>query len=392
MKQKVFVVVLIIVALATLFVGCNSSKDLDGMTKIVYELEGGIYMNCELPIEQYYDFEEGSSNLIYSPETLSRKSVERAGYEFTGWYRTKTQNGDSVTYSDKWDFETDKVTTEGITLYAGWEPVIKFSYRVCYVDASGETVELGKYIVKAGDEFNDRKDYASKRSGDYTAYVFKNNGIQNEGYYLDKALTQPVAGYKHPGGDVDTCIDVYAKYIEGKWEIVRTANELATAKSKNIYLDADIDMGGKTLVFGTYSKNFEGNGHTISNFTMPYNAGKNDLKEDIDGTGSKKSVYVTLFDKLDGATIKNVNFVGGKVTIKGGMTGIENIYLAPLATNIVNSTVDNVSIAIEYKVESYPTSFDESNFTIFGESGYAKQENSTITALTATVVLADDEK
>lgn len=393
MKQKVFVAVLIIVALTALLVGCSSSTNYDGKTKIVYELEGGSYMNCELPIVQYYDFEEGSSNLIFSPQTLSRKDVERAGYSFTGWYRTRTQSGDDVTYSDKWDFDTDKVTTEGITLYAGWETVVKYTYRVCYVDADGNAVELGSYTVKAGDEFNDRKDFASKRKdGDYTAYVFKENGVQNVGYYLDKALTEPVAGYKHPGGEGDTAIDVYVKYLEGKWEIVRTASELTLAKSKNIYLDADIDMGGKTLTFGTYSKNFEGNNHTISNFTLPYNASKTDLKADIYGNGNT-SVYISLFEKLDGATVKNVKFAGVKVAINGGMSTINNIYLAPFAVDVTRSTVENVIMAVEYTVVKFPTdTFDSADFTIFAESGYAKQDGSTITALTTTVVLADEKE
>lgn len=391
MKQKVFVAVLIIVALTALLVGCNSSTNHDGKTKIVYELEGGSYMNCEFPIVQYYDFEEGSSNLIYSPQTLSRKDVERAGYSFTGWYRTKTQSGDSVTYSDEWNFDTDKVTTEGITLYAGWETLVKFTYRVCYVDTDGNVGELGSYTVKAGDEFNDRKDFASKRKGDYTAYVFKENGVQNVGYYLDKDMTQPVAGYKHPGGDVDTAIDVYVKYLDGKWEIVRTASELTLAKSKNIYLDADIDMGGKSLTFGMYSKRFEGNNHTISNFTLPYNASKADLKADIFGNGNT-SVYVSLFDKLDGATVKNVNFSNVKVAINEGMSTITNIYLAPFAVNVTGSTVENVSVSVEYTVVKFPSeTFDSGDFTIFGETGYAKQENSTIASLTVNVTDGNEQ-
>ena len=78
MKRKVLVVALITVALASLLVACNSSTSYDGMTKIVYELEGGSYMNCDLPVLQYYDFKSGTSNLITTrPFFLKRPCKEK---------------------------------------------------------------------------------------------------------------------------------------------------------------------------------------------------------------------------------------------------------------------------------------------------------------------------
>lgn len=386
MKRKVIVIALIVVALAMVLVGCNNTDNYDGKTKIVYELEGGSYKNCTAPIVQYYDFADGTQNLIYSPQLLSRMDVERPGYRFTGWFKTRTQDGDRVTYSDEWDFESDKVTTEGIKLYAGWKALVTYTYNVCYVDDSGETKSLGVYDVNEGDEFNDHENFASYRPGNYTPFVYEKDGVQ-VGYYLDKDCTQSVVGYKHPGGDADLQIDVYVKYIEGRFALVSTADELLSSDTmgRNVYLLNDIDLGGKAFRVESYSRIFEGNGHKIYNFTMPYRAAKNDLRPNIDGVGVS-SVYAYIFGNLNGATIKNVSFEGITFTVDGGLPTLTDIYVAPFAKEVVNSTIENVSVDMTYAIASLPSKdFNvETNFEVF-ETGYVKIDNSTITNLSVTV-------
>lgn len=363
MKRKVLVVALIMVALASLLVACNSSTNYDGMTKIVYELEGGSYMNCDLPVLQYYDFKAGSSNLIYDPTTLSRESVTKSGYNFLGWFKTKTGEGDTATYSGKWDFAKDKVGTDGITLYAGWELKVRYTYNVCYVDDNGEKQVLGTYTVKEGEEFDDRKKFANKRSG-YTAYVHENGTLLNGGYYLDAEFTQPVEGYKHPGGDTDLAIDVYADYIKGEYTIVRSAKELEKAKSSNIYLDADIDMNGKTLSFDVYTKTFEGNGHTISNFKLVYNLSDAGLQKNFDND-AQNAIYVCLFKGLTNSTVQNVNFKDVQLVIEGTYSKAQYVYLAPLCMKATGATVKNVTFELTYQIVGLPieggTTFELSN-------------------------------
>lgn len=372
MKRKVLVIALIMVALASLLVACNSSTNYDGMTKIVYELEGGSYMNCDLPVLQYYDFKAGSSNLIYDPTVLSQETVTREGYKFLGWYKTKTVNGNDVTYSDKWNFESDKVGTEGITLYAGWELKVKYSYNVCYVDDNGNKVVLGTYNVKAGEEFNDRTKYANRRSG-YTAYVHQNGTMLNGGYYLDSDFKTPVEGYKHPGGEESLAIDVYAKYIKGEYTIVRSASDLMSAKSSSIYLDADIDMGGKTLSFDVYTKRtFEGNGHTVSNFKLAYNL--SDTRPNFEN-GSQNAVYVCLFGEIVNSTIQNVNFTGVQLVIEGEYSKAQYVYLAPFCMTATGSTVKNVTFELSYEIVSLPQGDD----TIFelSKEGYRQKDEAS---------------
>mgnify|MGYP004640354993 CR=1 FL=1 len=373
MKRKVLVAALIMIALASLLVGCNSSTNYDGMTKITYELEGGSYKNCELPVYQYYEFKEGTSNLIYDPVDLSKEKVKREGYKFLGWFRTKSGSGDDTVYSDQWDFSTDKVGIEGVTLYAGWELKVNYTYNVCYIDENGEKVILGSYKVKEGAVFSDsRSKYANKRLG-YTAYINYNGSLLNGGYYLDPELTQPVADYKHPGGESDCAIDVYVRYIEGEYAIVRTASDLSLARADNIYLDADIDMGGKTLSFDNYTKIFEGNGHTVSNFKIKYAANDQNLMENFED-GSKNALFVSLFGGMTGATVRNVTFTGATLTIQGVFSKVAYIYFAPLSMSVKDSKLEGVKLELTYEVKELPR---KDTFIDIFESGCRTIENST---------------
>lgn len=205
MKKKLLVTALMILSIACLLVACNNSTNYDGLTKITFEPEGGVYQNCTLPFYQYYDFKDGTTNLIREPLALSRKEFKKDGYTFVGWFKTRTEVDGKVTYSDMWDFATDKVGTDGVTLYAGWKRNVTYLYNVCYVDEQGQTQIVGSYDVSEGDEFDDYENYAAKRSG-YTALVFADEDTRymDDGYYLDAECAQPVKGYKHPGGEEDT--------------------------------------------------------------------------------------------------------------------------------------------------------------------------------------------
>lgn len=396
MKRKVLVIALIMVALASLLVACNSSTNYDGMTEVVYELEGGTYKNCELPIHQYYDFKEGTTNLIFDPQKLSRTDVLKDGYKFIGWFKTKTVDGTKVTYSDEWDFKKDRVGTNGVTLYAKWELVVKYAYRLCYIDENGEKQYIlddndlpCEYSVKPGDVFDDFMKYGDLRFG-YTALVGEKDGIRNQGYYLDKEFTEPVEGTVHPGGEEDTIIDVYPKYIKGIYSLVRTASELLDALESNIYLLNDIDMGGEELAFGNYTRTLLGNGHTISNFKVKYPALRNSLKFDYEDNVDKAAVYVGIFGGLNGATIKDVTFTGGKLVIdKGAIDFIKKIYIAPLAVIVEESTIENVKIDFEYTIVLLPNNKDfnfEEDFVIYDKTGYKQADSETkISGFSSTI-------
>lgn len=392
MKKKLLVTALMILSIACLLVACNNSTNYDGLTKITFEPEGGVYQNCTLPFYQYYDFKDGTTNLIREPLALSRKEFKKDGYTFVGWFKTRTEVDGKVTYSDMWDFATDKVGTDGVTLYAGWKRNVTYLYNVCYVDEQGQTQIIGSYDVSEGDEFDDYENYAAKRSG-YTALAFadEDTGYMDDGYYLDAECAQPVKGYKHPGGEEDTAINVYVKYVKGEYTLVRTASELIAARSNDIYLLADVDMKGATLSFENYGGVFEGNGHTISNFTIAYNAGNNDLKFNFDDNSGDTAVHASLFESLSGATLRNVKFSGATFTVDGGTSKIKKIYFAPLCMSATDSKIENVSIEVSYKIVSGPVNnkdFDfASDFKAF-EQGYRTAENTTIVDFDVTMTEA----
>ena len=92
----------------------------------VFHLEGGICQNTKDKVSYVYSFDGNKvDTLIVEPnkfETEEKDMIQKAGYHIEGWYRTKITNPDgTVEYQDKWDFSTDRMTIEGVELYAKWE-------------------------------------------------------------------------------------------------------------------------------------------------------------------------------------------------------------------------------------------------------------------------------
>lgn len=378
MKQKFFIIATILLLLTVCLAGCSNDRNYEGMTKIVFELEGGIYQNSGLPITHYYRFEEGSENTIADPATLSKESVSRTGYRLEGWYTTKSQNGDETVYSGKWDFSSDKVTTSGVILYAKWSKDISLTYNVCYTDeATGQKVVLGTYNVVAGDKFSDYMGYARLRAG-YTAL----------GVFEDENGNEWNADFTHPGGDSDLAIDVYATYVKGIFTIVRTADELKRAKSANIYLMNDIDMGGAELSFADYRKIFEGNGHTVSNFKIAYSSSRYDLVEDFEDENNK-SLCISLFGNAENATIRNVDFKDVSVEINTTLSTIYRIYLAPISVSVKGTTIENVTVDMSYSIVRLPNQVEADMYdrlVVFTEACGIVDETSSVVNASVNLV------
>ncbi len=355
------------------FSGCKKENKNDGKTKVVFELEGGVYQNCTAAVSYYYDLNEGKH--ILEPTSITDNEVERTGYELMGWYKTKKVNGDNVTYEDKWDFEKDQIDENGVTLYASWKKIYKHSFNVCYYDENNELQIIGTYQnVKPGEKFNDRLHYANKRFG-YTPL----------GYYDEEG--NEITTLNHPGGDKDLAINVIVKYIKGNYKIVKTASELKAAASENIYLLNDIDLGGEALNFENYKKTLMGNGHTISNFSVKYNATKDYLKDDFTESG-KKSLYISLFGDTDGAHIENVTFKDVKVVVTTTLSTTFKIYVSPLCITSTNSSFQNVSFIGSFDYDRLPTNFnvDENLVYVMDRAYYNKDEESTFENVTIDVV------
>lgn len=382
MRGKKTIIILLLASLFIALLGCASSPNYEGKVKVEFELEGGVYQNCFLPVTLYYDFEEGTTNLIQPFTEISKEKLTRTGYTLVGWYRTKTGQGDEVTYTDPWDFATDRVTFDGVKLYAFWERDIQYTYNVCYRDEKGETQILGTYKVKEGQAFNDYGSYASRRPGEFTPLN-----------YLDENGDPWDTDFRHPGGETDCAINVYVEYLVGRFNIVRTARELTAGKSGNIYLMADIDLNGAEFNFGDYKGIFKGNDHTISNFSINYDPGRNGLVEDFEDN-SKKSLCVSLFGRGEGAQITDVTFSNVTVDVSTRYASTYRIYVAPLFVSMTDCLVSNVKFSGTFGVSQLPSDFvpAESLFIVTDEVFYRTDEDSVVSNITLNVTLAQTEE
>ena len=359
MKKQLFILAILVITLTLCLSGCgDGGEDLEGKYVATFELNGGTldYGASNVNTRIYYAYEPGA--YILDPAKIDGYRMYRDQYVFTGWYTSP-----ECKPGEEWNFDAKTIETETLTLYAGWEKAILHSYTVYYMNGE-EAIKLGAYEVKAGEKFEDWRNYGNSRKN-YTCI----------GYYSDSACTQPWdANTKHPGGDTDCDVAVYAKYIEGEWKIVETYDQLEAAIGNgNIYLTADIDCGGEELYFGSFDAIFEGNGHTVSNFTVPKN-----------GTSIKP--FSTLFKELGAqADIQNINFTSvifQMLDVKASTDKVEvKPQFAALALD-ANDAAKVTNVTVSGKLQTnYTGELNTLNVAIANESA------ATVTGFTATVTL-----
>lgn len=306
--------------------GCAGGTDnFEGKNIVTFHVNGGI-------LNYGTSSTKTSANFVYEPGTyildpskdIPNYSISKSGYDFTGWY-----TDEACTPSSKWDF-TKPIDVPTLTLYAGWEKSIKYTYSVYFVhENDGTAVKLGDYNALAGGTFSDWKNVAALRAG-YTCI----------GYYSDKELTTPWdPDFAHPGGEVDLDIPVYAEYIEGEWELAGNYDQLKRAISLgNVYLTADIDCGGKEFpVVTSFSGIFNGNGYTISNFQVKQ-------------SGTTATPTVAIFKKLTStAQVENVKFENATYIFNDIKEGTTTIKVTPKAAALTiemqaGALVQNVTV------------------------------------------------
>lgn len=372
-----------LLCLTVCLAGCgNNKRDFDGQTKVIYELEGGQYQNCELPIVQYYNA-QGGAHTIAEPSSLSNKPVTRAGYTLEGWYREKTVASDgTVTYNGRWDFATDTVTSEGVTLYARWAKNIKYTYEVCYRDEGGQVQVLGAYDTDEGKTFNTY--YATKFAAKRTGYTALDGLYDSEDRPWDAAFT-------HPGGETDTAVQVFLHFVEGEYVLIHNAQELLRNKNRNLYLTCDIDFEGASFGgFGTYSGIIEGNGYAIRNFSLSYNNQKDGLVDDKELDDEGGLLCIGLFGQLSGATLRNLTIEDFTVNINVGYSGTKKIILSPFAVKAKDTVLKNISVSGTYEVTRLPNGFDrEQNLIICDTAVYYRPAGDTTDPAAVTVSFSE---
>lgn len=362
--RKIFSV--FIIALCLIFlVSCGSEVSHEGETKVIFELEGAEYRSSRKPIVYYYKFPK-DLNLIKDPteiaEELSKTGItaeiKNPGFELDGWYKVKNFENGKVEYLDKWDFSKDLVDRkEGITLYAYWKQKLNNSFDIYALNEDGNEEFLINYPIEEGKALPNSISKVKYRKG----YTF----IE----YLDSDKKQLETGFVHPGSADYLPVKIYARYIDGDYKVVRTKEELLKnikMATNNIYLDADIDMGGSELYIKDYKGIFRGNNHKITNFYL--------VKEDtiVRDRIEEGNLVVSLFGKMTNAVVKDVTFEDVKLVFNSGISNINELHFNPLASKMTNSTFENVNFTGTYEVITWP---DNENFNLKELSEYFKVLN-----------------
>lgn len=354
--------------------------------KVTFNLEGGSCLNTNGKMYYYYDFSNGETEVkIYDPNVLEKdekKQISKVGYSIEGWYQTKNELSDgTIEYSDKWDFSKDKISINGVELYAKWIKNYQYSYELYYYDENNNEVLLDKYNVKKGEVFSDK--------------VLKYKTV--EGYtslgYVDENGNEWDEKFVHPGGDSDVAVKIYLKLIEGEYKVVNNATDLKNALSlkKNIYLNNDIDMKGKSICYDSYSGIILGNNHKIYNFKIDYDTSKGSLKPSLeelgDATATKDHLYISLFFNLENTTISNLSFDEIVIEVKITLKQINTIIISPFAIKAKNVTFENVNLngTVEYVkiLSDYQINVITEEF-YYSQDNVTKDENSKVIIIDKT--------
>ena len=326
MKKILIKIALAACALAGAFAaaGCRSGErkgDYDYLVTFNYNvgsLQEGAVEDCYLGVKE-------NSLVVLQPGADARfpgRTVE--GYYVGGWYLPATDaSGNAlvneadgrVVWGEEWDFASDRVTKD-LTLYAKLLP-------------------NSKLIIKGGDE--DKTFDGSRYDGEMnkpdstlTALLPRKEGYTFIDYYEDEAFTKK---FEWPYVFEEAEKIVYAKFVQGDWAPVTTANEFVSAVSDNkkpIYLDNDIDFTGVAWVPGDFNFELNGNGHAVKNITYSRDGNRN---------GSNASPFA-LFNSVFDANIHDITFENAMLTFNVTMAlNAGNFRAAPFATNANDKTV-----------------------------------------------------
>lgn len=348
MKIKKIYLCFIFVMCIALLASCGDKDVYADYTKVVFMLEGGECQNAKEKLTLAWEFGDYTELLIPDPNVMitdKSKKIVKYDHYIEGWYKTKEvdPNG-NVTYKDKWDFTKDKITKDGITLYANWMPNVFYSYDIYYKDSQGNEHLIESIRCKEGETIDNctTPDLLNLKLDGYTVMSFSDEN----GNPWDHS-------YTHPGGETDNRIKVYANVLEGKYELIYTTSEFikAIGSGQNVILMNDLNFNGAKLSFETYSGNINGNGYTISNFELSYDF-INGLKTSLDTSlKGNRYLYISIFYQLDNSLVNDITFNDFVVNIdipqtyEGRNVQVRGIDIAGLATIVKNSTIENVSVS-----------------------------------------------
>ena len=199
--------------------------------------------------------------------TLPECSFTRVGYTFTGWgiYNYTTDTYDY--YAPK-----DSVTvTDDTVIYAQWKPI---TYTVHFDTAGGEaaediTVSYDEYFWPGQISFT--RDHYSVAGFRYDGTLYaKGERFRNLADHETTVTVTVVWKYEYEGSGIEQApyLIPNADAFLGLPDFIGST----TLKDISFRLTADLDLGGATMTsIDGFAGHFDGNGHTVSNFTVSGN-------------------------------------------------------------------------------------------------------------------------
>lgn len=378
MKNKIFALLSLSLALLTVLTGCSLSvtpyvtNDEDNYTVSVrYDANGGIFTTNTSVIVDSYNLDEikaGTSEnaeiALISPDNAARGNdafkATKNGCFLAGWYKERIETTDSsgnkaYTYSGRWNFEEDvlSVSRENtysssepvLTLYAAWVPLFEIEF---YDKASGELIEELKFDPNEGLSFElpfwDEETGAIQmnRFPERQGYTFECAYVGDEAEDILTKITDSVI--THPGTvDLATAtaensvLKLYVDYTEGEWYRIYNAQQFLESAdlSGNYEIFADLDFADEiwptAFMYGNFTGSIKGNGHKFKNIELTQ-------------TNNSK-VNAGLFGNFtESASVSDLTFENVNFTIKSGTRVVGASFGIFAGTLASEAEVKNVSI------------------------------------------------
>lgn len=339
--NKILLVALLVLT-AVFLIGCAAEEtpyqknDSQGYSvSVKYDANGGAFTTNTYSIVDSFSADSGEIALI-APDDEARGNdsftAVNNGYFLCGWYAERQQLDDgSYVYSDRWDFENDRLTVDSskqytssepvLTLYAAWVPLFEYEF---YSLDSGEKIDSYVFDPTTAEEL--KVPVWNEESGAVEMFKFPEYEDHTfNAVYYDAEGKEPVKGevITHKGSidtETGTAVDhkmsLYIDWNEGEWYRIYTAEQLLeNASVSGCYeIMADLDFKDEiwptSFMYGNFSGTIKGNGHTIKNVTL----------EQTNNSKTNAGLFGNITEE---ASFDNISFKNICFTIKAGarMTG-----------------------------------------------------------------------
>ncbi len=343
-----------------LIAGCSMGEG----TLSDYLKENGAENQCVTYYGNGGTFNENNTKTVmdvyYKPDsyivsTQQKKfSVNRSLYDFDAWYYGQLdgegnpvldKNGHLVLTSKKLG-EKEKIAA-GEHKYVGAKWNAKVALDV-YLVTDGFNITSGETVYKNGDllktvNFGSDSSYGLSEKTD--AVAAKDATFLS--FYSDKECTKPITNVKKPVEADAENVKVYAKYLEGKWTVVRNSTNVVTmfnnsSNGGNYYLfttnaNNEIDCGGRSIALSSYNFNIniEGNGVTLRNIKFK--------SEGISGGPYSIFGKFTAGARIRDLTLKDVEV---SATVKSDLNGLYLVMHGNDGADISGLKLENISLSV----------------------------------------------